>query len=195
MVIRSTPQSLYDLYIAYADDCHGYSPIYEHITRAIADDPQLQELSAGGMEGQPPPNLICAASHYLLLSGVQHEVRRYYPSVAAAPAPLDEGLYPAFRDFCLSNAEALRPLIASRLVQTNEVARSACLLPGYAEASRREGGKPLALIDFGCSAGLNLLFDRFGYDYGPGCLRWGNKASPVQLRCELRGDAVPPLQD
>ena len=107
---------------------------------------------------------------------------------------MDDGLYPAFRDFCLNNADALRPLVASRLVQTNEVGRSACLLPGYAEVSRREEGKRLALIDFGCSAGLNLLFDRFGYDYGPGRLRCGDAASPVQLRCELRSENTPPLQ-
>lgn len=195
MVIRSTPQSLHDLFIAYAADCHGYSPIYERITSAIADDSDVQALSTGGLPGQPPPNLICAATHYLLLSGVNHEVARYYPSVTADPSPIDSRLYPWFRDFCLSNAEAIRPLVASRLVQTNEVGRSACLVPGYSEVSHREGGKPLALIDFGCSAGLNLLFDRFGYDYGPGRLAWGDAASPVQLRCELRGDATPPLQD
>jgi hypothetical protein len=195
MVIRSSPQSLHDVFLAYAADCRGYSPIYEHITTGIAGDSELQALSSGGIEGQPPPNLICAASHYLLLSGVQHDVARYYPSVTADPAPIDEALYPAFRDFCLRNAEAMRPLIASRLVQTNEVGRSACLLPAYAEVSRREDGAPLALIDFGCSAGLNLLFDRFGYDYGPARVRWGDASSPVQLRCELRGDTMPPLRD
>src|SRR3954469_19837702 len=121
MVIRSTPQSLHDIFLAYAADCHGYSPIYEHITTGIADDSDLQALSTGGMPGQPPPNLICAASHYLLLSGVQHEVARYYPSVTADAVPIDDDLYPAFRDFCLSNAATIRPLIASRLVQTNEV--------------------------------------------------------------------------
>ncbi len=194
MVIRFTPESLHDVFLAYAADCHGYSPIYEHLTAAIADDSELQALSTGGIEGQPPPNLICAASHYLLLSGVQHDVAGYYPSVTANAAPIDDGLYPAFRDFCLSHAGAIRALVTSRLVQTNEVGRSACLLPGYAEASRREDGRPLALIDFGCSAGLNLLFDRFGYDYGPGRLAWGDTASLVQLRCELRGDAMPPLR-
>ncbi len=200
MVIRSTPQSLHDIFLAYAEDCHGYSPIYERITTAIADDPEVQALSTGGQPGQPPPNLICAATHYLLLAGAQHEVASYYPSVTSNPAPIDDGLYPAFRDFCLRNAEAIRPLVASRLVQTNEVGRSACLLPGYSEAARREDGRPLALVDFGCSAGLNLLFDRFGYEYArPQALerdsvRWADAASPVQLRCELRGDAAPPLQ-
>jgi hypothetical protein len=189
MVIRSRPQSLHDIFIAYAEDCAGYSPLYEHITRAIAGDAEVQALAAGGLPGQPAPNLICAATHYLLLAGVQHDLARYYPSVTANAASIDEALYPAFRDFCQRNAEAIRALVASRLVQTNEVGRSACLLPGYAEVARREGGRPLALIDFGCSAGLNLLFDRFGYDYG--ALHWGTTSSPVQLRCELRGAGAP----
>ena len=126
---------------------------------------------------------------------VRDDLASYYPSVTPDPAPIDARLYPAFRDFCLRNAGAIRPLVASRLVQTNEAGRSACLLPGYAEVSRREGGRPLALIDFGCSAGLNLLFDRFGYEYAPAAparqaIRWGDTSSPVQLRCELRGEEV-----
>src|SRR5437868_3282212 len=122
MVIRSTPQSLHDIFLAYAEDCRGYSPIYEHITSAIADDPEAQSLSLGGQPGQPPPNLICAATHYLLLSGVQHELAGYYPSVTPDAAPIDGALYRAFRDFCLRYGDAIRTLVASRLVQTNEVA-------------------------------------------------------------------------
>jgi hypothetical protein len=186
------PQSLHDIFIGYAEDCRGYSPIYEHVTRAIAEDPQVQTLAAGGQPGQPPPNLICAATHYLLLSGVKHDLASYYPSVTPDARAIDAGLYPAFQDFCLQNADAIRPLVASRLVQTNEVGRSACLVAGFAEVARREADRPLALIDFGCSAGLNLLFDRFGYDYGH--LRWGDSTSPVQLRCDLRGDLAPPLR-
>ena len=51
--------------------------------------------------------------------------------------------------------------------------------------------RPLAMVDFGCSAGLNLLFDRFHFDYGR--LTWGDAASPVQLHTELRGDGAPTL--
>jgi hypothetical protein len=198
MVTRSQPLSLHDTFIAYAEDCRDYSPLYDHLSLAIADDPDLQTLSTGGLPGQQAPNLIFAATHYLVLSGVGHPVAQYYPGVTPDAAPVDEGLYPAFRDFCLRYAEAIRPLVAARLVQTNEVGRSASLLPGYAHVSRLEGNRPLALIDFGCSAGLNLLFDRFGFEYqrpGGSSLRWGDAASPVQLRCELRGDGTPALQD
>ena len=48
--------------------------------------------------------------------------------------------------------------------QTNEIARSAMLLPGFL-AIAREAGLPLDICEIGSSAGLNLLFDRFAYDF------------------------------
>src|SRR5581483_9734788 len=99
----------------------------------------------------------------LLLTGAEHPLRRYYASCVPDPLP-PEGAFPHFRDFCLANETAMRELIATRLVQTNEVGRSACLLPAFSVASQREGDAPLAVVDFGCSAGLNLLFDRFHMD-------------------------------
>ncbi len=48
-----------------------------------------------------------------------------------------------------------------RLPQTNEPARCPVLLPVLAGLSQ-----PLALIEVGASAGLCLLPDRYGYDYG-----------------------------
>ena len=56
--------------------------------------------------------------------------------------------------------------------QTNEIARSAMLLPGFL-AIAREAGLPLDICEIGSSAGLNLLFDRFAYDFdGNG---WGDR--------------------
>jgi hypothetical protein len=68
------------------------------------------------------------------------------------------------------------------------VMRSAVLLAGYA-AVARETGLPLALHEIGASAGLNLLWDRFGYRLGT--QRWGDAASPVQLDSDWRG--TPPV--
>jgi hypothetical protein len=45
-------------------------------------------------------------------------------------------------------------------VQTNEVQRSAVLLPGLATVAARTG-RPLALREIGASGGLNLLLDRW----------------------------------
>ena len=70
--------------------------------------------------------------------------------------------------------------------QTNEIARSAMLLPGFL-AIARETVLPLTLHEIGSSAGLNLLFDRFHYRYGD--VEWGDTASPVRLAPEVRGNA------
>jgi hypothetical protein len=73
--------------------------------------------------------------------------------------------------------------------QTNEIARSALLLPGLL-AIARESGPRLDLHEIGASAGLNLLFDRFHYRYADA--EWGDPKSPVRLAPDVRG-ATPPL--
>ena len=55
---------------------------------------------------------------------------------------------------------------------------------------------PLALIDVGTSAGLNLLGDRFRYRYlrdDADPIERGDPHSQLLLECELRGDHLPPL--
>ena len=69
--------------------------------------------------------------------------------------------------------------------QTNEVARSALLLPGYL-AIARLAGLPLGLREIGASAGLNLLFDRYSYRYGS--FSWGAADAAVTIACEWRGE-------
>ena len=76
-------------------------------------------------------------------------------------------------------------------VQTNEVARSACLLGGFLEVSRLTA-MPLSLLELGASAGLNLAWDR--YHYRLGSESWGPKDAHVHLRPEWSG-ALPPLDE
>ena len=85
-------------------------------------------------------------------------------------------------------------LISSRLVQTNEVRRSACLLPAFGSVIGRTGDIPLSLVEIGASAGLNLLLDRYRYDYGDGS-QYGDPESRVHLSCSLRGVRDIPIPD
>ena len=50
----------------------------------------------------------------------------------------------------------------------------------------RAAGRPLALIDVGAGAGLNLLWDEFYYRYSNGSA-FGTGMSPVRIDCEIRG--------
>jgi len=166
------------------------APLYAEIAAGIAADDELLALASHTRPGQPGPNLLFAAVHYLLLSGVEHPLAAYYPDLSPdqrPPAPP----YPPFRDFCLQHRDAIAALVPSRLVQTNVIERCCALAPAFAEVYRRGGQRPLALVEIGCSAALNLLFDRYHYDYGGG-LTWGDPASPVRLASELRGAIAPP---
>jgi hypothetical protein len=76
----------------------------------------------------------------------------------------------------------------ARRTQTNEPARCAVLLPALAQLPQ-----PLALIEVGASAGLNLLLDRYSYDYSGHRLAGLDPDAPV-LRCEPRGPVPLPAR-
>jgi len=166
------------------------SPLYSELGHGVARDPELLRLAAETRPYQPAPNMLFAAVHYLLLAGVRHELREHYPAVAEGPA-CPGPAFPKFRDFCLAHREAIVPLLQTRLTQTCVLRRCACLLPAFARVVSEAPGR-LATLEIGPSAGLNLLWDRYRYDYGAG-LRWGDPRSEGLLETERRGDL--PLPD
>jgi len=83
--------------------------------------------------------------------------------------------------------EWLARFVAEHEVQTNEVGRCFALLPAFLELAR-SGGRRLDLLELGPSAGLNLLFDRYGYRYRRGA--WGPRDAEPVLAGDERG-AVP----
>lgn len=127
---------------------------------------------------------MCGALHRLVLEGRDAGLAAVYPPHEADDTTLGDAVRQAIatHDAALDAGLDLPP-------QTNEIARSGMLLPGFL-AIARETGLPLALCEIGSSAGLNLLFDRFSYAYGDA--RWGDPQSPVQLAPQVRG-TVPPL--
>ncbi len=72
--------------------------------------------------------------------------------------------------------------------QTNEVGRSACLMLGFLDLARRFG-MPLRTVELGASAGLNQIWDRYGYDLGG--VICGDRDSPVQLTPQWRTETRP----
>ena len=169
------------------------SPMYAELAEDIAADVELLELAAYSMPEQPPPNMLFAAVQYLLLSGLEHPLAGHYPVIAGSES-LPGPAFPRFRDFCLGHRDRIVELVATRRTQTNVVRRCTCLLPAFALV-RGESSLPLALIDMGASAGLNLNFDRYAYSYrrdGNEILRWGPPRARIRLEAELRGSAGLP---
>lgn len=126
-----------------AEDTTGRSALYTELTRQVADD---RELLAILCELEPPkrqPNLLLAAVRYL------------YGDFARD--------WPQFRERFFERRDEALQLIRTHRTQTNEPARCAALLPVLASLPQ-----PLALLEVGASAGLCLLPDRYGYDYGDG---------------------------
>lgn len=167
------------------------SELYALLSLAILNDEELLAIAAGARPGQPPAHMLFAAVHFLLLSGLEHPLGAYYPTLGGQRAP--DGEAPrAFRDLCLRQRRAVEELVATRLTQTNETRRCGYLYPAFATVAATAAGEPLALIELGPSAGLNMCWDRYSYDYGDG-LRRGAVASPVLIATQLRGPAQPPL--
>jgi hypothetical protein len=167
------------------------SPLYRQLAGGIARDRDLLRLAAYGDRG-PKPNLFLGAVHDLFLTDASDPLAAFYPSVSIAPTPTADPV-PAFRAFCLAHAEQIRALLQSRRVQTNEVARCAVLLPGFAFVAQHTAAPSLQLVEVGTSAGLLLRWDRYGYDYD-GAWRYGLDREVV-ISCELRGAGLPPFPD
>lgn len=159
----------------------GTSPLYARLSRVAAADNALLALAARARPGQPPPNLLFAAVHFLLLSGSLHPLADFYPSVGGTD---DGDPLPAFRDFCQKHDGEIGELLETRRVQTNEVRRCTTLMPAFAQI-----GKTLNLIEIGASAGLNLLWDKYAYDYGDAGKTGGGT---LTLTCEARGKVPVP---
>ena len=169
------------------------SPMYEELAQGVSTDDDLLGIATFTRPHQPAPNMLFAAVQYLLLRGLDHPLSAHYPIISGGPRPPARP-YPQFREFCLEHRERIVELISTRRTQTNVVSRCTCLLPAFAIV-RRETSSPLALVDIGASAGLNLNFDRYAYRYqrdGREVLRWGSTGARVRLQAELRGDGVLP---
>jgi hypothetical protein len=170
------------------------SLLYETLSLAVADDDDILEIAEKAPDDQPAPNLLFAAVQYLLFESPGHELAGYYPSVSEPAKPLTDSARDSFRRFCLDQRTEIVSLLRSRRVQTNVVRRCSILLPAFEYVSRRCDRSTLGFVEVGPSAGLNLLWDRYGYRYGTHG-RYGDGTSPVQLSCRVRGEGEPPLPE
>jgi hypothetical protein len=160
------------------------SPLYANVCELIAESPELLALAVRSVE--ETPNIFLAAIHDELLRDPDHALAAHYPTAGGEGA--GPGLAAALVSFCAQRAPRLEVTLATRRTQTNETARCGALLPAFAAVA---DGRPLALIEIGASAGLNLRWDHYAYDYGGRTA--GDPSSPLSIACELRGPRMPPL--
>ena len=148
-----------------SDEARGSSEVYETLAVAVADSGDLLEFIATFPVEKRQPNLFLAA--------VRH--------VCGIPRNADD-----LRQFVRTFGAQIREVMLSHTTQTNEPARCAVLLPLLAQLPQ-----PLALLEVGASAGLCLLLDHYGYDYGNARIdpTVSGDGAPV-FSCQVAG-AVP----
>jgi hypothetical protein len=148
----------------------GVSVRYEELALAVAADATVLEFLVTLPRIKRQPNLLFAAAR-LIVGAV--------PTIDDVRRLAREG-------------EPLRSTMLSRRTQTNEPGRCATLLPALAQLD-----EPVALIEVGASAGLTLVPDRYGYDYGGHLVAGPTPDAPV-MSCTPRGpvplpEAVPDI--
>ncbi|MCV6587041.1 MAG: DUF2332 domain-containing protein [Marinibacterium sp.] len=158
---------LSDRYRAFArHEAHGVSATYENYAMSTADNSDLLNRLLDLPDGKQQPNLLFAATRH---------------AVGLPVAGFD------FARHVLNAWDDVRPIILSRSTQTNEPGRCASLIPGLAQI---EG--PLAILEVGAAAGLCLLPDQYGYDYGRAQLCATNGSAPI-FPCKASNQTpIPP---
>lgn len=166
-----------------SDDGAG-SRSYEVLSEAVASSPALLDLARRCRVGQPIPNLLFAAVKRSVASFPGSELAEHYRRLAAGQPPAPH-LERAFTEFALAHGDQITGYLETRMVQTNEVGRCAYLLPGFMTVAAENPGRPLALLDVGASAGLNLNWDQYRYRYSSG-EAYGPADSKVVIECDAR---------
>jgi hypothetical protein len=140
-------------------------------------------------QGAPVPDALAlraaGALHGLARSGrCERLTAQYPPHARGEPDPL----WTAIAEALIAHEDFICEYL-DRPPQTNEVGRSSVLLGGALQIAERTG---LALDwhEIGASAGLNLAFDQYRYDFGS--VHWGDMDSPVRIRSSWEG-RLPPL--
>ena len=181
-----------DAFRNLADAEESRVPTYARLCRVIADRPDLHGLLLEAPTGQRLPVLLLAAIHDVVLRYPTVALEPWYPSVSHAPPSTDDPTA-ALLETVESHHDEILELLRTRQVQTNEVNR--CVAWQLALGELCDGDRrPLALVEIGASAGLNVRLDDYSIelrvDDGTHTAV-GREDSTVQLGTELRTGRWP----
>lgn len=175
----------------------GPEPLYVALCDVAADTPRALELLAQAPPEQRKVNLLLAALHERVLDGAVPELAAYYRSAGGCREP-DDALGEALSSCLEREWPTLLRHLREGATQTNEVARGAAIWPALGDAARVTGARHLALLDFGCSAGLNLGVDRYAIGYRDDAGQRHERGAPRDGRCaeiESRWLGTAPVPD
>lgn len=142
--------------------CEGRSALYTRLSHGLVEEESLLRMLLAAPPSQRRPSLLLASVNHLLGEYRDDPLAAYYP-IHGGDRQVDDQALPAFHAFCTTHDAKLRDLLATRNTQTNEIRRCFALRLGLARIAERWPGRPLALLEIGASAGLNLAFDAYAY--------------------------------
>jgi len=164
--------------------------LYGHFLRRMADDWEsggfVRRICAGWEDsphGSSVQLRLLAGLFRIVLTGRAPELVPYYPCLGGTAPP--ETAWPVALEVMEQHESELHDAL-DIAPQTNEVARSNALLVGLFAAVESTGFRRVRLLEPGASAGLNLLVDRYRYEFGSD--GWGPRSSPVVLTGAIVGD-------
>jgi hypothetical protein len=171
MMDEAEKVAIAERYLRFArHEAHGQSALYKALSNHVAANDRLLGFLSGLPADRQQPNLLFAAVR--LVAGIPDDI-----------AALDEAIE--------THGPAIANVMRTRTTQTNEPGRCAVLLPVFSRLPQ-----PLALLEVGASAGLCLLPDKYGYDYGQRTISAPNAAAPI-FPCEVNEltpmPASPPM--
>lgn len=140
------------------------SPLYAALCLLLAEDQTALSMYAEVPGTQRRPNLLLAALHYSVLCDQSHSFAGWFKTVDGTRTADDPELQKALSSFVTERFEELKELVSKGATQTNEVGRSALVLPALATLGA-EQAKPVAIVEIGTSAGLNLRPDAYALAY------------------------------
>jgi hypothetical protein len=187
------PTRLIDAFHRQVAWCQGPAPFSARVLAAAARwlqgnaaaHAEFEALAEDPLAAAVPLRLL-AGLHHLALLGLRPWSAVWPPAESEVDDTVLESLVAqawAFQGEHLARAMAAPP-------QTNEVQRSAALLPGLLHVARRTG-LPLVLLEIGASAGLNLWPEHLQLQ-GPG---WARGPAGAALTLAPQWEGPPPPAD